>query len=108
MNSNILEFAATNIRDALAGITLRVHTFNDTGEAYDACQCDEGIKEGDVLLIPSEKVAGVAHTWPCAVTREPGKLHQLKAGYLLEMSEAFNAGWIAACAEAKRAGWEVE
>lgn len=56
---------------------IRVFVFGDTGEAYDACQCCDEIRSGDVLLIPSENVAGIADTWPFAVTAEAGNLHVL-------------------------------
>lgn len=55
--------------------TTRIHTFDSTQEAYDACQCDESIKDGDILLIPSEGVVGLAGTWPVAVTVKYGELH---------------------------------
>lgn len=51
------------------------HEFESTGEAYDACQTEEAIKTGDILLIPSERVVGIADTWPVAVTVEHGHLH---------------------------------
>lgn len=57
---------------------MQVHMFDDTGEAYDICQCDERLKEGDVLLIPDEKVVGIVHCWPIAVTKECGHLHSVK------------------------------
>jgi hypothetical protein len=54
-----------------------VHTFGSTGEAYDASQCDDNIKNGDVLIIPSERVAGVlVEAWPVAVTAECGHFHR--------------------------------
>lgn len=64
-------------------MTNTVHTFETTGEAYDACQCDDAIHNGDVLLIPSEGVVGIADTWPVAVTFEAGKLHTPGKGYTL-------------------------
>ncbi|RWN60188.1 hypothetical protein [Mesorhizobium sp.] len=60
--------------------TIRVHFFDSTGEAYDATQCDETIKNGDVLVIESEKVVGLADTWPVAVTEHSGNLHVLGDG----------------------------
>lgn len=57
--------------------TVTVHRFASTGEAYDACMCYETIKRGDVLVIESEGVVGVAYTWPFAVTPEAGELHRL-------------------------------
>jgi hypothetical protein len=59
---------------------MNVHNFSSSGSAYDACQCDEDIKDGDVLVIESEEVAGVAGTWPVAVTVKNGELHTLIAG----------------------------
>ena len=54
---------------------MAIFRFESTGEAYDACQCREGIKTGDVLHIPSEKVVGLAWTAPFALTRRSGELH---------------------------------
>ena len=52
-----------------------VHTFDSTGEAYDACQCREEIATNDILHVPNEQVVGLANTWPAAVTEEHGALH---------------------------------
>jgi hypothetical protein len=60
-----------------------VHEFETTGEAYDATQCDDTIANGDVLLIVSEGVVGVADTWPVAVTFARGHLHTPGEGYTL-------------------------
>jgi hypothetical protein len=49
--------------------------FGYTGEAYDACQCDNEVKNGDVLICRDEKVVGIAGCWPIAVTKESGNLH---------------------------------
>lgn len=63
-----------------------VHFFDDSGEAYDATQTEihyetgAKIKDGDTLVIPSEKVVGVACTWPFAVSKEHGALHVVKNG----------------------------
>jgi hypothetical protein len=58
---------------------MTVHTFRSTGRAYDACQCDDSIKDGDVLVVEAEQVVGVANTWPVAVTRRVGQLHAIKS-----------------------------
>lgn len=63
---------------------MAVHFFPDSGLAYDACQCDEGIAKGDLLIIESECVIGVADTWPIAVSREHGALHWLPNGEVTE------------------------
>lgn len=57
------------------------HHFSSTQEAYDACQCDDTVKNGDILVIASERVVGIADTWPFAVTEPAGELHQVKPGH---------------------------
>lgn len=59
---------------------IRIWAFDDTREAYDACQCREEIASGDLLLILSEGVVAVADTWPVAVTVQGGCLHHWKPG----------------------------
>jgi hypothetical protein len=62
-------------------MTFKVHTFGSTGEAYDASQCDDNIENGDVLIVPSERVAGVlVEAWPVAVTEQFGKFHTFQDG----------------------------
>jgi hypothetical protein len=81
-----------------------VHEFDSTGDAYDACQCDEDIKTGDTLIIrdrayygvvtgrdedgfrirefsepTSLEVVGLAWAWPLAVTVAAGELHEIEA-----------------------------
>lgn len=88
-------------------MSAKVHKFESTAEAYDACQCDDDIKTGDVLVIASEGVVGIADTWPIAVTAERGQLHgardwQATADHL--------GGWasiIAAKKTARRLGFTV-
>ncbi|ESY35392.1 hypothetical protein NKK48_30330 [Mesorhizobium sp. C386A] len=60
--------------------TIKIHFFDSTGDAYDFTQCIDDIKNGDVLVIESEKVVGLADTWPVAVTKEAGNLHTLDDG----------------------------
>lgn len=62
----------------------KIHHFDSTVRAYDATQSDDKIKKGDVLIIESEKVVGLADTWPVAVTEWPGELHDLAPGATLE------------------------
>jgi hypothetical protein len=61
-----------------------IHTFESSGRAYDACQCDETIKRGDILLIESEGVIGIADTWPVSVTVAHGHLHTPADGWTLD------------------------
>jgi hypothetical protein len=56
-------------------VTVNKHFFETTAAAYDACQCDSSLKDGDILIIQSERVVGVVDTWPMAVTVDHGKLH---------------------------------
>jgi hypothetical protein len=79
-------------------------SFTDTGDAYDACQCNEDIKTGDTLVIREADyaghcvgrdedgfrifegdggvrdivVVGLAWAWPIAVTVEAGNLHGIE------------------------------
>jgi hypothetical protein len=80
-----------------------VFSFDSTGDAYDACQTDYQIKKGDLLVIESEKVIGIAHTWPVAVTSEPGALHTLMADSdakaVLEIPAEFITGAIKAATD---------
>jgi len=58
----------------------KIWEFESTGAAYDACQCDEAIKDGDTLLIKAEQVVGIAGCWPVAVTAECGHFHRKADG----------------------------
>lgn len=54
---------------------IRSHVFFSSGEAYDASQCSDAIRDGDVLLVPSEnRVAVLVEAWPVLVGNgEPGE-----------------------------------
>jgi len=54
---------------------MRAHVFRSTREAYDATQSSEDVRAGDLLIVASEKVIGVAYAWPFAITHEHGVLH---------------------------------
>lgn len=56
---------------------MKVHEFTSSSEAYDATQCDEWISDGDIVIIRNEGVAGIAHTWPFAITENCGCLHKI-------------------------------
>jgi hypothetical protein len=57
---------------------MNIWTFKSTGDAYDECQCSDVFEDGDVLLVPSEQVAGVlVEAWPTTVTTEAGAFHQI-------------------------------
>lgn len=56
---------------------MKIHEFESTEEAYAATQCDGDVKDGDLIVVESEKVIGVAETWPFAVTEAHGDLHRV-------------------------------
>lgn len=59
----------------------RTHTFGSSAEAYDASQCRDDIRDGDVLVIPSEGIVAILNrAWPAALTTAHGELHTLTAG----------------------------
>lgn len=61
----------------------RTHVFydEDSREVYDRTQWDDGIQDGDILVIQSEQIVGfLAGAWPIAVTAEHGELHGMKDG----------------------------
>ncbi|EFL21882.1 LigA protein [Streptomyces himastatinicus ATCC 53653] len=54
------------------------HRFEDTEEAYNATQCRDDIRDGDVLIIEREGVVGFLRSaWPAAITAEHGELHSV-------------------------------
>lgn len=67
---------------------MKIWSFDNTGDAYDATQCDSEIRKGDVILVLSERVVGLADTWPVAISEACGHLHKANEGqtgkYLLE------------------------
>lgn len=67
---------------------VKVHIFDTTDDAYDACQTDETIRDGDVLVIPGERVVGIACTWPFACTTERGALHKADRPMLKKFNAA--------------------
>ncbi|MFF0291042.1 hypothetical protein [Streptomyces sp. NPDC005262] len=75
IDANDAEIAAEDA--ALLG---PVHRFDDTSEAYDATQCRDDIRDGDVLVVESEKVVGfLVEAWPIAITEVSGEFHGLTA-----------------------------
>ncbi|WP_405526816.1 hypothetical protein OG426_30545 [Streptomyces canus] len=56
-----------------------VHRFASTREAYDATQCRDDIRDGDVLVVESERVIGILDAaWPVAITEAHVEFHGLK------------------------------
>ena len=56
----------------------RVHAFDTTGEAYDACQCRDDIATGDTLVVEKEGVVGIAWAWPVAVSAAAMDFHTVE------------------------------
>lgn len=89
---------------------MTTHFFESTGEAYDATQCRDDIASGDVIVVKSEFVVGVADTWPVAVTMAHGHLHSPGDGFSLAQclaGRAAAAGIEAALAVASELGYPV-
>lgn len=59
-----------------------VWVFNSTDGAYNTTQVDDRISDGDILLVPSENVAGwLERAWPTAATpNAAGAFHRIKPG----------------------------
>ncbi|MFK0108534.1 hypothetical protein [Streptomyces sp. NPDC091217] len=56
-----------------------VHRFESTADAYDSTQVREDIRDGDVLVIESERAVGFLRTaWPVVITAEYGELHRIE------------------------------
>lgn len=63
---------------------IQILHFETSGGAYDAAMSDDTIQKGDVLVVESEGVVGLADTWPVAVTLEAGQLHHVRDDLTLE------------------------
>ncbi|MEV5131424.1 DUF6884 domain-containing protein [Streptomyces sp. NPDC053705] len=51
--------------------------YASTEEAYDASQCSEDMRAGDVLVVEAEQaVAFLWQAWPCAITVAHGEFHR--------------------------------
>jgi hypothetical protein len=44
----------------------QIHEFDDSGWAYDESQCNESIKDGDILVSP-EDIAILFQAWPVSI-----------------------------------------
>lgn len=94
---------------------MNTHYFGSTGEAYNACQTREDIKNGDVLVVESEKVVGfLLDAWCVAVTVEVGAFHTKAEDAKWEELKTYGPTPIsfvpsakAAVAEAKRLGYPL-
>ena len=79
----------------------RIHEFYHSGAAYDATQSDEQIRNGDILLIvegddyrpDALTIVGLADTWPVAVTKTKGHLHQYKDDRIANPDDALSPKW---------------
>lgn len=98
-------------------MTFQIHTFDTSGEAYDHSMigtyyngaASVEVKRGDVILVPSEKVAGVVDTWPIAASKECGALHYLRDGLTIydvkDLDEEVVEGYLKALEYANHLGW---
>ena len=75
---------ANEVDEIMIGSEPKEYTFDSTWKAYSAAQSDD-MKDGDILIIPSEGVVGIANSaWPMAITKEHGQLHCLGDDYAWE------------------------
>src|SRR4051812_12539321 len=62
-------------------MTISVHEFDSSSEAYDASQYRDDIHSGDVLRVPSEGIVGIlVEAWPVAIVGGPGAFHTIEPG----------------------------
>lgn len=57
---------------------VRVHIFEDetSEEVYNLTQTNEDFRDGDVLILEKEKIAGIlSAAWPVAITENHGEFH---------------------------------
>lgn len=101
------EFAMRMIAKRLREQAALVREYATTGDAYDAVQTDPEVRKGDILLIRSEGVVGIADTWPVAITHECGELHHVKHGEALDYLRERGADrrLAEACDIARANGW---
>ena len=88
---------------------MKIHTLPDTGVAYDLTQSSDDIKMGDVLIIESERVVGLADTWPFAVTEAYGQLHTFVSARPLsdDVKSKYAPYILRAAGQAILRGWPV-
>ncbi|MFI7083934.1 hypothetical protein ACIBUR_10040 [Streptomyces anulatus] len=87
--------------------TPAVWPFHSTTAAYDACQCNENVRDGDVLVIEDEEVIGIAWTWPFALTENFNELHVTTANPRTYEGGIFAAGVDLAEQIAQERGWRI-
>lgn len=68
---------------------MKTHYFYNTEQAYAECQWNLEIETGDLLVIEREEVVGVAYTWPFAVTKKAGELHEIDPLFLDDLKNEF-------------------
>jgi hypothetical protein len=78
--------------------------FPDSGEAYDASQWRDDIKDGDTLVTQDGKVAVLVKAWPIAVTEDNGHFHKLLVPLREFLAQPENAEYAGAFADAKSRG----
>lgn len=100
---------------------MKTHEFDNTESTYSACQIGEA-KTGDLLIIESEEIVGVAYCWPIAATLRTGELYSIKPTSTIQMvaegdsmhtesisdQAALIHGYKAAQLEAAKRGWPID
>jgi len=86
------------------------HYFDSSQDAYDLCmsgvsRIGERIQRDDILIIPAERVVGIAAVYPIAVTTESGELHGITTLFGDPTIPALT--WRAAVGYAEQYGFEL-
>jgi len=89
---------------------VRVHVFPDTVMCYNDTQVREDIKDGDVLVVPSDEIVGIlVEAWPTAITAHYGELHRFAPWFMKTVaSQRYRRSLRVALRLAGEAGWELD
>jgi hypothetical protein len=64
---------------------MNIHRFDDPEGVYTQTQCDEAIRDGDVLIVTNpdgtRSVGFMNSAWPIIVIGDPGECHKIRDGW---------------------------
>lgn len=96
--ASVLRQACRPVKTSAWGLSVpNVHyfddTYDDTEYVYGVTQTNDSIKDGDILVVPSEEVVGIMMSaWPTAITVERGAFHSIDPNYVAEGQQVPLAG----------------
>lgn len=91
--------------------TMKVEHFETSGDAYNASQTSEVLKNGDLLVVKSESAVALCGTWPVAVTVAHGEFHRVIPGHVEAIASDMNvpvSRFRAAVKLARDLGFEID